>query len=339
MFPVPSVKFRREVRVGPSLSNLSHQVYPSEPTQPRVSSDDAGSAGPASVSTDFQPPDPNARLGFAADFRRFFLRGLAAIMPTLITLWVIVWAWNFLWSNVGIHIVLGIRWVWMTASNHGILPYKPAAAIYHKLADEYLGTRLLGVLLSILLVYIVGVFVGNLIGRTAWRLAEHGVMKIPLLRAIYPAVKQITDFVLSERTDQFQHSAVVAVEPHQKGIWSIGLVTGSGVPQLSAATGQEMVTVFVPSSPTAFSGYVLVVPKSTVIELPIKVEEAMRLLVSGGVLTPGTSPNDPAAAAPGDAGPSGQPRLKFRSSADAAPTGFFLYNPPAQVAETKEQKT
>jgi uncharacterized membrane protein len=112
-------------------------------------------------------------------------------------------------------------------------------------------------------------------------------MKIPVIRAIYPAVKQITDFVLQERKPQFQASRVVACQPHEKGIWSIGLVTGPGIKSLSESTGEEMVTVFVPSSPTAFSGYVLVVPRNTVVELPMTVEEAMRLLISGGVIAPG----------------------------------------------------
>jgi uncharacterized membrane protein len=141
--------------------------------------------------------------------------------------------------------------------------------------------------MSLVLVYIVGVIVGNFIGRSAWRLAEVGVLRIPLVRAIYPSVKQVTDFLLSERTPQFQQSRVVAVQPHEKGIWSIGLVTGSGLKSLSETVGTEMVTVFVPSSPTAFSGYVLVVPRSEVVELPLKVEEAMRMLVSGGVLSAG----------------------------------------------------
>jgi uncharacterized membrane protein len=143
-------------------------------------------------------------------------------------------------------------------------------------------------MLAILLVYIVGVFVGNLIGRTTWRLAEMAVMRIPLVRAIYPAVKQVTDFVLADRGhSQFAASRVVAVEPHEKGIWSIGLVTGpGGLKPLNDAVGREMVTVFVPSSPTAFSGYVLVVPRESVIELPLDVEEAMRLLISGGVVSP-----------------------------------------------------
>ena len=123
-------------------------------------------------------------------------------------------------------------------------------------------------------------------------------MRIPLVRAIYPAVKQITDFLLAERgKNQFAGSRVVAVQPHEKGIWSIGLVTGPGVRSLSDAVQTEMVTVFVPSSPTAFSGYVLVVPREEVVELPLEVDEAMRLLISGGVLAPRQS-EDSSASAP-----------------------------------------
>jgi uncharacterized membrane protein len=228
-------------------------------------------------------------VGFGEDFRRFFVRGLAALMPTLITLWLLVWVWEFLWNNVGQHIIYGIRRIWLELSVHGVVSFVPSGYIYRALDDEKFGTRLLGVLLAVLLVYIVGVFVGNLLGRTLWRIAEHGVMKVPLIRAIYPAVKQVTDFLLSDKTNQFEGSKVVAVEPHEKGIWSIGLVTGGGLRPLMDATGREMITVFVPSSPTAFSGYVLVVPKDSVIDLPLKVEEAMRLLVSGGVLMPGTN--------------------------------------------------
>jgi uncharacterized membrane protein len=231
------------------------------------------------------------RVGFGEDFRRFFLRGLAALMPTLITLWLLVWVWDTLWTNVGRHIISAIRLVWLQLSLRGVLPFAQPGYIGRALSDDLFGTRVLGVLLAVVLVYFVGVFVGNLLGRTAWRIAEHGVMKVPLIRAIYPAVKQVTDFLLSDKSSsQFQGSKVVAVEPHQKGIWSIGLVTGGGVQHLSNATGQEMITVFVPSSPTAFSGYVLVVPKESVVELPLKVEEAMRLLVSGGVIAPDVTP-------------------------------------------------
>jgi uncharacterized membrane protein len=103
-------------------------------------------------------------------------------------------------------------------------------------------------------------------------------------------VKQVTDFLLQDRRgagfSATGANRVVACRPHASGIWSIALVTGQGLPPLTAATGEDLITVFVPSSPTAFSGYVMLVPRAEVIELPMTVEEAMRLLISGGVLTP-----------------------------------------------------
>lgn len=233
------------------------------------------------------PSPPRSRVGFGEDFRRFFLRGLAALLPTLITLWLIVWAWNFLWENVGRHLIRAVRFA---ASNPGgLLPVEQVhlpEALRWTAEEDAFPTKLVGVLAAILLVYLIGVLVGNLIGRTAWRLAELAVMKIPLVRAIYPPVKQVTDFLLADRSSQFAGRRVVAVKPHQGDIWSIGLVTGDGLPPLTEATGTDLVTVFVPSTPTAFSGYVLVVPRAGVIELPLTTEEAFRLLISGGVIVP-----------------------------------------------------
>ena len=114
--------------------------------------------------------------------------------------------------------------------------------------------QLVGVSLAVLSVYVVGLLVGNLIGRTFWRFGESLVLRIPIVRAIYPAAKQITDFVLIERsTDPADNRRVVACRPHDNGIWSIGLVTGNGLPTLERASGEELLTVFVPSSPTAFT--------------------------------------------------------------------------------------
>jgi uncharacterized membrane protein len=237
------------------------------------------------------PPPRGARrgkAGFSDDFRRFFVRGLAALLPTLITLWLLIWFWQSLWEYLGRHIIFAIKWIWATLIDWGVMEYQPVIAqkLYWERELPQWVVQVIGVGLAILLVYIVGLFVGNLIGRTVWRLAEMAVMRIPLVRAIYPAVKQVTDFLLAERTAQFQSSRVVAVAPHANGIWSIGLVTGVGLKPVSDATGEQTVTVFIPSSPTAFSGYVVVVPRAVVVELPMTVEEAMRLLVSGGVLAP-----------------------------------------------------
>jgi uncharacterized membrane protein len=237
---------------------------------------------------------PQRRTNFSDDFRRFFLRGLSALLPTLITLWLFIWMWNFLWENIGQHIISSIVWGWNTLIDHELLPFQPRVYTrnYWWMGQglPLWAVQLIGVVLAVVLIYLVGLLVGNLIGRTIWRLSERAVMRIPLVRAIYPAVKQVTDFVLAEPSAAFEGSKVVAVQPHAGGIWSIGLVTGSGLKSLSDAVGGEMVTVFIPSSPTAFSGYVVVVPRDAVVELPLKVEEAMRLLVSGGVITPGSVP-------------------------------------------------
>lgn len=222
---------------------------------------------------------------FASDFRRFFMRGLAALLPTLITLWLLVKVWDFLWETVGRHLI----WV-----GNAVLEGSRITLPRGEDIDLFIRSRnwptwfveLIGVMMAILLVYIVGLFVGNLIGRTMWRLVERTLMRVPIIRAVYPAVKQVTDYLLQDRSGQFVASRVVAVRPHSRGIWSIALVTGPGIAQLDKASGEETLTVFVPSSPTAFSGYVMVVPRKEVVELPIKVEEAMRILISGGVIHP-----------------------------------------------------
>jgi uncharacterized membrane protein len=239
-----------------------------------------------------QPSLPGPRrLGFVDDFKRFFLRGLATILPTLVTLWLLVWVWNFLWDNIGRYILNFIRIGWYDAGARDWLPFQTKHYILWQLDDNDFGTRLLGVVLAVCLVYFIGVFVGNLIGFAFWRVAERSLMRIPLVRAIYPAVKQVTDFVLADRTHQFQGSRVVAVQPHEQNIWSIGLITSARQWTLDAGP-EEMVTVFVPSSPTSFSGYVLIVPRSKVVELPMTVEEALRLLVTGGLVTPGEGKTD-----------------------------------------------
>ena len=238
------------------------------------------------------------RVSFSEDFRRFFVSGMAALLPTLVTLWLIVKLWDFLWDNLGRHIIFGMRWIWDQGSDSGMLPFRPRAQIWMTLNEDVWWVRLLGVLLAILLVYFVGVLVGNFIGRTFYRLAERAVMRIPLIRAVYPAVKQVTDFVLNPRRgNQFAGSRVVAVQPHAREIWSIGLITGVGLKPLSEVTGDEMVTVFIPSTPTAFSGYMLVVPRKNIVELPLTVEEAMRLLISGGVIVPTKSESKATSAA------------------------------------------
>jgi uncharacterized membrane protein len=174
-----------------------------------VSSDDERDTSGSAV-------QPLQRAHFGEDFRRFFLRGLAALMPTLITLWLLIKVWDFLWDSLGQYIIWFISVVWLNLVKWKVArPIEPAdIRWFFWAADEpRWTTRLLGVVLAVVLVYIVGLLVGNLIGRTLWKLGENGLFRIPLIRAIYPAVKQVTDFVLADKKAQFTASRVVAVEP------------------------------------------------------------------------------------------------------------------------------
>jgi uncharacterized membrane protein len=278
-------------------------VRPDETSPPNAPGAPKGLAAPVvatarSVSASAPAGGTERKTSFAEDFRRFFIGGLKTLLPTLITLWLLFWIWNFLWENIGRHVIWAIKWAWITLQDTDFLPrtaYEPAGRVRQILDEDSFGVRLLGVGLAILLVYIVGVFVGNLLGRAAWRLIERNVMRLPLIRAIYPSVKQVTDFVLADRSGraaagaggvQFQGSRVVAVQARHQGVWSIGLVTNKGYGPLNEAIQGDMLTVFIPSSPTAVAGYVVVAHREDVVELPLTVEEALRLLVSGGVLVP-----------------------------------------------------
>lgn len=266
-------------------------------------------ADPADASQAPPPGPPPRRRTFGDDFQRFFLRGLAAILPTLITLSLLFWIWNLLWQNLGVYIIELIKLVWYQLGGRWVIPYEPPGRIRQILnGEEVFWVRLLGVVLAILFVYIVGVFLGNLLGRALWRLVETGLMRLPLIRAIYPSVKQVVDFLLSDqlsggRKGQFSSSRVVAVQARAQGIWAIGLVTGTGYAPLNDAIRGDMLTIFIPSSPTALAGYVVVAHREAVVELPLTVEEALRLLISGGVIMPGKTvpglPGDAVLAPPG----------------------------------------
>lgn len=307
-----------------------------------MASDPNPSAGPTPGHLPPGRPAPRrSRLGFSEDFRRFFLRGLSALMPTLITLWLLIWVWSFLWENLGRHIINSIVYLWNKLIEQKLMPFQPTVYTrwYWQQAMPTWQVQLIGVALAVLLIYMIGLLVGNLIGRTIWRLAEMAVMRVPLVRAIYPAVKQVTDFLLAERKTHFEGTRVVAVQRDARNVWSIGLVTGGGLRPLNDAVGQDMVTVFIPSTPTSFSGYVVVVPRESVVELPLKVEEAMRLLISGGVITPGSAPtpgsttgaaggSDALAAAASTVGPAPlpAPELLPAPHARAAQAGASLVN-------------
>lgn len=222
--------------------------------------------------------------GFARDFKRFFLRGLAAVLPTLLTLMVIVYVFNFVNAYIGNYINIGVLWLIDTLWNRFAGGEAALASIdaFRRIWTTYFWW--VGFLLAIAAIYIFGRFVASFLGRYLWHITERGLLSLPLVRAIYPYIKQVTDFLFSEHKIEF--SRVVAVEYPRKGIWSIGLVTGAGMRALQNAAGSGLLTVFIPSSPTPVTGYTITVRREEVIDLPMSIDDALRFTISGGVITP-----------------------------------------------------
>ncbi|MCA9296117.1 MAG: DUF502 domain-containing protein, partial [Phycisphaerales bacterium] len=145
-------------------------------------------------------------------------------------------------------------------------------------------TDLIGIGVAILAVYIAGRLVGGFLGRRFYRRIEEVITALPVFKQVYPYIKQIVDFLFSD-DKPIEFNRVVVTEYPRKGIWSVGFLTGGTMKAIAAHAG-DSVTVFIPSSPTPFTGYTITVPRSEVIEVPITVEEAIRFAVSGGVLVP-----------------------------------------------------
>ncbi|MBI3864077.1 MAG: DUF502 domain-containing protein [Planctomycetia bacterium] len=147
--------------------------------------------------------------------------------------------------------------------------------------------------LAIIAMYFLGRFVTARIGTWFVRKIEGMLTRVPLVRNVYSTVKQVTDFVLSDREVEFQR--VVALEYPRAGSWTLGFVTGEGMLDCAAQVGEPMVTVLVPTSPVPAGGFTVMVTRSSVIDLNLTIDQAVQFVVSCGVLIP---PHQKASAGP-----------------------------------------
>jgi len=251
-------------------------------------------------------------------YKKWFFKGLAALLPTLVTLVILVYLVAFINDNFGKYIGQGLAkgagWAWADflaptpeqvdaylLKTRGITPKTTDPETYRKLVaqarpeiqkhniDE-LGRSwvmvLLGFIIALIIVTILGLFLASFIGRQFWGSVEQTFTRIPVVRQIYPYVKQVTDYIFGQK--KFTFSQVVAIPYPRKGLWQIGFITGPAIDAFQAADpdGREYVTVFVPTSPTPFTGYVVIALKEEVLNLPITIDQAVRFLVSGGVISP-----------------------------------------------------
>jgi uncharacterized membrane protein len=138
--------------------------------------------------------------------------------------------------------------------------------------------------LFLLALYLTGKFMAAGVGRFVWRIGEGIVHRMPIVRNVYAAVKQITDYLFSEQEVQFLR--VVAVEYPRKGLWTIAFVTGDSFRDIKDAAGEPVLSLLVPTSPMPATGFTCTVAQRDTVELGITVDQAVQYIVSCGVVVP-----------------------------------------------------
>lgn len=276
---------------------------------------------------------------FFADFRKFFGRGLAILLPSILTLWILWQLVVFVYSNVGEPINRGIRLVviaalplvvgepepalegeepkaspmpaWYTPSDSQIRKYLESQRIEGQPIPEpdaegwdaayatgqiQLRRRLFrqwwsthwyleatGLVVAIVLIYLAGVLLGNLLGRRLYQMIERLWSQVPGFKQIYPHVKQVVELIMGDKRVAF--SKAVLIQYPRPGIWTVGLVTGHSLRAVREHIGKDTYSIFISSTPAPFTGFTITVPIEDTIELPISIDQAIRFIITAGVLS------------------------------------------------------
>lgn len=146
----------------------------------------------------------------------------------------------------------------------------------------------LGAVLSLLIILGTGAFAANFLGRKALGWAEALLGRIPLVSSVYGGIKKLAETVFAEGSTAFRHP--VMIEYPRPGIWSIAFVTSEPMGEIQDKTEDTVLTCFVPTTPNPTSGFIVMVPRKDVTWLEMSVEQAMRLIISLGVVTPESAP-------------------------------------------------
>jgi uncharacterized membrane protein len=206
-------------------------------------------------------------------FKRYIVTGLLVWVPLALTLWVLD--------------------LIVTSMDRTLLllppPWRP---------ERWLGFTLpgAGLVLTVLIVFLTGMLAANIIGQRLVLWWESILGRIPIVSNIYRSVKQVSDTLLAQDGHSFRRA--VLVEFPQRGQWAIGFVVGSPGPGVSRELDPQALAVYVPTAPNPTSGYTIIVPPGEVRDVDMSVDEALKFVISMGVVTPGTAPaaaaDDPA---------------------------------------------
>lgn len=197
-----------------------------------------------------------------ARLRRYFLAGIVVTAPITITIY--------------------LAYLFLTIVDNQV------AKILPKQWYEYLYGQAtfpgLGLFIALLFFIVVGWLATNFLGRIFIRFSESIVDRMPIIRTIYGAIKQIFETIMASQSNAFRE--VVMFEYPRKGIWSLGFVTGRTEGEVQRLTDEEVLNVFLPTTPNPTSGFLLFVPKKDLVFVNMSVEEGVKMVVSAGIITP-----------------------------------------------------
>ncbi len=210
--------------------------------------------------SDFLPLRRKPRNHIVERLRSYFFAGILVTGPIVLTLYL---TWLFIDAIDG-----AVRWM---------LPgrYNPAT---------YLHIPGIGLVLGIVALTLIGAATANYVGRIFLRLSERILARMPVIRGVYGAMKQIFETVLAKQSNTFREA--VLVEFPRKGMWTIGFITARTEGEVRELSGPDPVSVYVPTTPNPTSGYLVFVPRSEVVVLSMSVEEAIKMVISTGIVTP-----------------------------------------------------
>ena len=198
--------------------------------------------------------------------RNYFFTGIIVTAPIAITFAFAMWVINWIDSKV--------------------VPLIPSAYNPQVLLQEHTGLHIPGIGLVVVLIglTLIGFLAAGLLGRFIVRVGENLLNRMPIIRSIYGALKQIFETVLRSSSRSFREVALI--EYPRRGIWAIGFITTKTTGEVRSEIKEDVVNVFLPTTPNPTSGFLLFVPRKDLVVLDMGVEEAIKMIVSAGIVTP-----------------------------------------------------
>jgi uncharacterized membrane protein len=201
--------------------------------------------------------------------KKYFLAGLLVWLPLAITVWVLLWVVGLL-DGVFHGVLAAVSTVLPTDVQHAL-----------ERLTEVPG---LGVVLLVALMLLTGMFVANMFGQWALRQWDRLLSNIPIVKSIYSSVKQVSDTLFSSSGNAFREA--VLVQYPREGSWTIAFVTGKPGGEVAAHLSDDHLSLYVPTTPNPTSGFCLMVPRGDVRPLKMSVDEALKYVISMGVVAP-----------------------------------------------------